>query len=129
MNFYWEEAGRKIGIVQPVSSFGLNYVIRKPKAQTVVALITLPIPQTLSEAYFVALRYRPYRVTPILRVADTTKVLSLELAIREQATNEEQKFYTLLVEWSRKLKREVIDRGPTPFLDSFYPVVIDMLID
>ncbi len=50
LNFYWEEAGRKIGIAQPVSSFELNYVICKPKAQTVVALITLPIPQTLSEA-------------------------------------------------------------------------------
>ena len=100
----------------------MNYDLRKPGKNIGVVLITLPKPHTESEAYFVALIYRPYRVTPILRISDVTKVLALE-----HVPNPEGEPGTLLVEWTRKLTREEISTGPAPVLNEFYRTIYDLI--
>jgi hypothetical protein len=56
----------------------LNFQVRQPRLREVVALIQLPMPRVAGEAYYAALAYRPNRVTPLLRISDTTLVMALE---------------------------------------------------
>ena len=122
LRFYWDEAGKRLEESKRISSFGLNYDLRKPGKNIGVVLVTLPKPQVESEAYFIALIYRPNRVTPILRIADITKVVALE-----HVPNPEGEPGTLLVEWTRKLTREEISKGPAPLLKEFYKAICDLI--
>jgi hypothetical protein len=122
LRFYWDQAGKQFEESKRVSSFGLNYDLRKPGKNVGVVLITLPKPQVVSEAYFVALIYRPYRVTPILRISDITTVVALEYFLDKQGEPD-----TLLVEWTRKLMREEISKGPAPLLNEFYKAICDLI--
>jgi len=122
LRFYWDEAGKRLEESKRISSFGLNYDLRKPGKNIGVVLVTLPKPQVESEAYFIALIYRPDRVTPILRISDVTKVVALE-----HVPNPEGGTNTLLVEWTRKLTREEISKGPPPLLKEFYKAICDLI--
>jgi len=119
LRFYWDQVGKKLPSDLLVTPFGLNYDIRNPHRNTAVAIITLPQPQREMEAYFTALIYRPSRVTPIFRIADTTKVISLEYRI-----DEDGKESTLMVEWTRRLEREPLNICPEPDIDAFYEAVL-----
>jgi len=122
LRFYWDEAGKRLEESKRISSFGLNYDLRKPGKNIGVVLVTLPKPQAESEAYFVALIYRPYRVTPILRISDITKVVALEYVLNPEGETDR-----LLVEWTRKLTREEISKGPEPVLNEFYTTICDLI--
>ena len=122
LSFYWEEAGKRLEESKRISSFGLNYDLRKPGKNIGVVLVTLPKPQVESEAYFIALISRPDRVTPILRIADITKVVALEYVFDKKGEAD-----TLLVEWTRKLIREEISKGPAPLLKEFYKATCDLI--
>jgi len=122
LRFYWQEVGKRMGIVGQALLFGLNYDIRTPDKKTVIALVTLPAPPRVGEAYFAAGIYRPLRVTPILRVSDMTKVVVLELDITV-----DDRPRTLLVEWTKRLVRDVISTGPDPVLEAFYAAVLDLV--
>ncbi len=119
LRFYWDQVGKRLPSSQLVTAFGLNYDIRKPQNNTSVALITLPKPKREPEAYYVALVYRPNRVTPIFRISDTTMVIALEY--RTGAMDEDS---TLLVEWTRRLEREPLNVSPEPTLDAFYEAIL-----
>ena len=114
LRFYWDEAGKRLEESKRISSFSLNYDLRKPGKNIGVVLVTLPKPQVESEAYFIALIYRPNRVTPILRISDITKVVALEYVFDKKGEAD-----TLLVEWTRELTREVISKGPAALLRIF----------
>lgn len=126
LRFYWEQAAKIIREMPGASSFGLNYEIRRPfkKRDTVVVLVTLPKPKVQGETYYLGLVYRPHRVTPFLRISDTTSVLALEL---DQPLSGEPS--TLLVEWTRRLVRDKIGQGPAPDLAEFFKVVIERVRD
>ena len=122
LRFYWQEVGKRMGIVGQALLFGLNYDIRTPDKKTVIALVTLPAPPRVGEAYYAAGIYRPLRVRPILRVSDMTKVVALEM----DATNDGHP-QTVIVEWTKRLFREVISPGPDPVLEVFYLTVLDLV--
>jgi hypothetical protein len=122
LRFYWDEAGKRLKESKRISSFGLNYDLRKPGKNIGVILVTLPKPQVESEAYFIALIYRPDRVTPILRISDITNVVALEYVLDPKGETN-----TLLVEWTRKLTREKISEGPPPLLKEFYQAICDLI--
>ena len=124
LRFYWDEAGKRLEESKRISSFSLNYDLRKPGKNIGVVLITLPKPQGESEAYFIALIYRPNRVTPILRISDITKVVALEYVFDKKDEPD-----TLLVEWTRKLMREEIRKGPEPVLNEFYRTICDLIAE
>ncbi len=120
LRFYWDQVGKKLPNSQLVPPFGMNYDIRNPWRNTAIALITLPKPQRVPEAYFIALIHRPNRVTPIFRISDTTKVIALEYAINEMGNDS-----TLMVEWTRRLEREPYHASPEPALEAFYDAVLN----
>jgi hypothetical protein len=122
LQFYWDQAGKKMSGESLSSTFGLNYEIRQPRVRETVALIHLPAPQVAGEAYVAALVYRPNRVTPFLRISDTTLVMALEHRL-----NERQQPVTLLVEYTRRLERLVLSPGPLPILEEFYQAVLQRM--
>jgi hypothetical protein len=122
LRFYWEQAGKKLSAGQLSPVFGLNYEIRRPAQREGVALIRLPEPRVSGEAYFAALVYRPARVTPFLRISDTTLVITLEQVLDEQGL-----VGTLLVETTRRLERLELDPGPEPRLEEFFQVILKRL--
>jgi hypothetical protein len=122
LRFYWDKAGEKFEKSEQASSFGLNYDIREPFNYVTIALITLPKPQVIGEAYFVGLIFRPLRRTPFLGISDTTKVITLEYA-----GNTEEDLQTILWEIDRKLARERICAGPPPQINAFFEAICNLL--
>jgi hypothetical protein len=120
LNFYWNEAAKKVEKSHQKAAFGLNYELHTPRPQVKVALIRLPAPLEAGEAHFVALCYRPTRVTPFLGIGDQTKLLVLEHSTEAA---------TLLVELTRRLQRVVIGPGPEPRIEDFYQAVLGQLTD
>jgi hypothetical protein len=122
LQFYWAEAGKKIPLPEHTTSFGLQYEIRQPTRYKTVILISLPKPQVEGEAYYVALIYRPLRVTTFGFVSDKTKVIALK---KDDAAENETG--TLLVEWDRKLHQELLGSGPGANLNDFYTAVMNLI--
>jgi hypothetical protein len=122
LRFYWDETGKKLDQGHLENSFGLNHAIRQPSPVVKVALISLPAPRFAGEAFYAALVYRPNRRTPLGFVRDTTKVVTLERCLEDGCQPA-----TLLVEWTRRLAREEIGRGPEPTLEEFYQAVLGLL--
>ena len=124
LQFYWAEAGKKIPKPEHKTSFGLNHEIRRRTRHKTVILVSLPQPAIDGEAYFVALIYRPQRVTPFLFVSDTTKVIALKKVASAQGEPG-----TFLVEWDRKLQQELLGPGPEARLNDFYNAVLPFIKD
>ncbi len=122
LRFYWDRVGKELKLPSQPAPDELNYEIRQPSPETLIALITLPIPKIEEEAYFSAMVYRPHRVTPILRISDTTKMLVLE-----NRRNSQGQPITALVELTKKLRFILISRGPDPELEGFYAAVLDQI--
>jgi hypothetical protein len=122
LRFYWDKAGEKLAAADRESSFGLNYDIREPFKYVTVALITLPKPQVIGEAYYVGLIFRPLRRTPFLGISDTTKVITLEYAGDAEGNPQ-----TILLEIDRKLAREQICAGPPPQINAFFDAICNLL--
>jgi hypothetical protein len=124
LRFYWDRVGK--GFVEPerMEAFGLNYIIRKPQNDTTIAIILMPAPQKIGEAYYEAFIYRPRRVTPILMINDSTSVFAL---IMTNPIGENDN--TTIVERTRK--GEAIDHGegPAPIVEDFYKVVLELIRD
>jgi hypothetical protein len=120
LQFYWVEAGKNIPLSEHTTSYGLNFEIRQPSRYKTVILVTLPQPQVSGEAYFIALVYRPTRVIPFSFISDTTKVISLKKTIGGG---------TILIEWDRKLHRELLGPGPEAILNDFYKAVQPFIKD
>ena len=124
LQFYWAEAGKNIPKPEHTTSFGLNHETREPSRYKTVILVSLPQPKVDGEAYFVALTYRPLRVTPLLYVSDKTKVIALK-----KVTPEQDGPGTILVEWDRKLHQELLGPGPEARLNDFYNAVLPFIED
>jgi len=120
LRFYWDEVGKKVTGDEHNNPFGLNFDIRRPRRSVTIALVTLPKPRQEGEAYYVALIHRPYRVANFFGVSDTTKVLCLESACDPQGNER-----PLLVEWTRKLRREPLSTLAEPDRENFYAAVLE----
>ncbi len=124
LNFYWTQVSKNFSDSDRADPYGLNYVIRTPQKDVSFALVILPTPKEIGEAYFEALVYRPRRVTPILRINDMTTVFALVLASNESGGPK-----TRIVERTRKGQSIERGEGPPPITDEFFHKVIELLKD
>jgi hypothetical protein len=124
LRFYWDRAGKNFTESDRGDAFGLNYIIRKPQNDVTIALVLLPAPQAVGEAYFEAFIYRPRRVTPILRISDITSVFALTMA-----TSENETLKTAIIERTRKEVTLGHGEGPAPVIESFYQAVLELIRD
>ncbi len=118
LRFYWDKVGEKFPPEQRRDSFGLNYVIRQPRASTTIGLITLPAPQVPGEAHYAAVVYRPHR--RLLLVSDTTAFFALEALGEDEGLPRAE-----LVEWTRRLERVKLKTLAVRGLEDFYNQVFE----
>ncbi len=124
LRFYWDKAGMNFPESTRVEAFGLNYLIREPQKDVTIALVLLPAPQVIGEAFFEALIYRPRRVTPILRISDMTSVFALTMAVVEGGVHQ-----TNIIERTRKDATLEHGVGPAPVVEDFYQAVLELIRD
>jgi hypothetical protein len=124
LRFYWDRAGKIFAESDREEAFGLNYIIRKPQNDLVIALVIMPAPLAVGEAYYEAFIYRPRRVTPILRISDITSVYALIMV-----TSENDNIKTSIIERTRKEVTLEHGEGPAPVIENFYQAALNLIRD
>jgi hypothetical protein len=124
LQFYWEQAGKSISPAERADAYGLNYIVRKPKNNVTIAIVLLPAPQKVGEAYYEVFIYRPLRVTPILRISDVTSVFALT-----KASDDGEKNKTTIIERTRKEQSIDHGMGTEPVVEDFYLAVLELIRD
>ncbi len=77
LQFYWDEAGKRLRLEGKVIPYGLNYeFIELPKGRLII-YIKVPVPIRPGDVQYLALLYRPDRVMLFGFLPDITKVLLL----------------------------------------------------
>jgi hypothetical protein len=124
LQFYWDQVSKSIHPSERGESYGINYILRKPQSNVSIAIVLLPTPQIMGEAYYEAFVYRPRRVTPILRISDVTAVFALVLV-----SDPGEKPKTSIVEFTKK--DQSIDHGveTEPVVEDFYRAVLELIKD
>jgi hypothetical protein len=121
LRFYWNEAGKRLGIKAPNPPFGLNYIIKEPSRYLKTALISLPAPVETGDSYLAALVFRPLRVLPFSFIQDRTAIFLLE------KTRMEDPDVSMISRITRRFQREELGAGTAPQRDEFYNRVIEIL--
>lgn len=96
LQFYWDEAGKKLNQERKIVPFGLNNEILPAGGKRIIILITMPKPVQVGDVHYLALMYRPDRVMLFGFLPDFTKVLTLISKGDDEAN---------LVEITRRLER------------------------
>jgi hypothetical protein len=109
---YWNIIGEKMDKTELVASGGLACEVRKIFNGDVGALITLPPPERITEAYFVAPVYRPQADSKTER----TRFFTLEF-------NPEYHNKSVLCEWEAEGSHLNNGDGPEPKPEDFWKVV------
>jgi len=115
LQFYWDEAGKRLHQEAKVIPYGLNYeFIELPKSRLIIH-IKLPVPIQPGDAHYLALLYRPDRVMLFGFLPDITKVLILIQSADEG--------FGHLVEITRKLEPVLIRNDIPISKEKFLEVV------
>jgi len=116
----WNEVGKKVirefHLVNPKR---LSHEIRMFDDNTTIALITLPTPEAVSEAYFVALVYRPEKN----KQSSITRYIFLEYSVPPGYSS----LPTVLEEWTVDGKCKNIGYGCEPTVEAFHEAVCNLL--
>ncbi len=118
----WDKAGKNSEKSCLLAPDGLSREIRIRKDNTVIALITLPKPQFKSEAYFIALVYRPCEENFSSKQKVIPRYLLLEYSVPRGYGN----LNNVLKEWTEKGWHN-IGYGCEPTLEAFYKTVCNLL--
>lgn len=109
----WHRIGEGVREANRIAPAGLSAETRQLEDETRLILITLPDPQGVTEAYFVALAYRPPTQQKGL-----TRFITLEYSL-----NLEGSPGTMLCEWTADKRHRNLGPGPEPTLEAFFEVV------
>jgi hypothetical protein len=112
LHFLWNRLGNRLEASKLVAAEGLDYQIKKLENNTTIALITLPPPQAMTEAYFVAPVFRP----------QGNRFITLEYSFNFI----EGGLRTVLGEWTTTSHLNMGD-GPEPTLEAFFEKVVNLI--
>jgi len=113
--FWWHKASQDMPGEDHLSADGLGYALRELENGWVAVVVTLPRPQGMTEAYFVALLQKPG--TPDRRV------FTLELGFSLTAETS----HTVLCEWTADSTHLNRGPGPTPEVELFLQTITPLL--
>lgn len=105
-----------------IAAYGLDCEIRKLQDGATLALITLPPPKGMTEAYFVAAVYRPSRRTLFPKQETLARFITLEYG-----RNLDGSPRTVLCEWTDTHLHDNMGDGPEPTLDAFFEAVCALI--
>jgi hypothetical protein len=109
--YLWESLGNRLEASDLVAPEGLDCQLNQLDNDTTIALITLPPPQQITEAYFVATVYRP----PMKRFITL-----------EYGSHGDGRQRTVLCEWTADIHSNMGD-GPEPTLEAFFEAVVNLI--
>jgi hypothetical protein len=109
--YLWDRLGSYLKESDLVAREGLDCQINQLDDDTTIALVTLPPPQKLTEAYFVAAVYRP----------PMTRFITLEYADQTP-----ERIRTFLCEWKGNYHSN-LGNGPEPTLGAFFETVVKLI--
>jgi len=121
LNDLWGYVGQNMRWPHLVTAGGLGCEIRNLDAQTTIALITLPAPQAITEAYFVALVYRPQKRGVLPAREALARCFTLECGIEVGGGSR-----TVLCEWTKDHMHINRGDGPAPTPDAFLEAICDL---
>lgn len=116
LKYLWNEAAHNC---EYLDMKGLSYELRTTPTRYQVILVTLPPPQNVTEAYYIAAAFKPGTENPF----DTCKYFILEKANPEIYTGG-----TLLCEWSEDGDLTTTDIHPYPDIYAFYQAIEGFLV-
>jgi hypothetical protein len=122
LNSLWGRVGQDVQGPDLVTAEGLGYEIRNPGNETTIALITLPSPRCVTEAYFVALAYRPQKKGVFSSRKAVTRYITLEYGFETSGIPR-----TVLCEWKGDGTHLNMGNGPAPTLQAFFEAVCNLL--
>ena len=108
LEFWWRQAGDIVPPEERLSADGLGYVLRPQPDSWLAAVVIMPPPQGMTEAYFVALFYQER--------TRTTRVFTLEkgVSLDPAATP-----LTVFCEWTADNVHRNMGPGPEPVAGLF----------
>lgn len=109
----WHQVGQQVREANRISPAGLSAETRQLEDETRLVLITLPAPKGVTEAYFVALAYRPPTQQKGL-----TRFITLEYSLSLEGSPG-----TMLCEWTAEGQHGNLGQGPEPTLEAFLEAV------
>lgn len=113
--FWWHKASQDMPPEDHLSANGLGYTLRELENGWVAVVVTLPPPEGMTEAYFVALLQKPGDAAP--------RVFTLELGF--SLTGETT--HTVLCEWTAESTHLNRGPGPAPDLELLLQKIIPLL--
>jgi hypothetical protein len=119
LRFLWDRAGQVLEPALMLPGDGLDYQTRGLEDGTRIVAISLPAPQAITEAYFVALVYRPV----MLQHEAIARCFTLEYG--RSVFNDQPR--TVLCEWSGSSHLNYGD-GPEPTAEAFIASISDKLV-
>ena len=113
--FWWQKVRQDFPPDDHVSADGLGYTLRELANGWLAVVVTLPPPQGMTEAYFVALLQQrlPAAAKPI------TRVFTLELGFALTSATS----HTVLCEWTPESSHLNRGPGPAPDVEAFLTAV------
>ncbi len=112
----WERLGSDMKIADRIPADGLNYEIQELASGVTIAIISLPKPQGITEAYFVAPVYRP-------AMADQeplAKFFTLEYGMDFDKGSTR----TVLCQWTQEKSHMNMGDGPEPVIATFLETIV-----
>jgi hypothetical protein len=121
LRFLWERVGEREVKAKSkrIPATGLDCEIRELEDGTFVGLIVLPEPEGLTEAYFVAVVYWPFREKLFSEQAAIARFITLEYGW----DYEKGVPRTVLCEWEPDRRHSNRGNGPEPTLGAFFETV------
>lgn len=125
INEIWQQLAEELEPADRLPADGLGCELKRLSNDTLVALITLPAPLGMTEAYFIALAYRPEVRRNLLFKEKDAIVRFITLENGFTLDNEPR---TVLCEWTKEAHLNRGD-GPPPTLEAFSIIVEEILSD
>lgn len=115
----WDKLGSKLERKNILPSNGLKYEVNHLDNGVAVAIITLPEPQAITEAFFTAAVYR----APTTDQELITRYFTLEYGYNSSDNN----FRTVLCEWTPDKVHKNFGTGPEPTPNAFLNAIRQQL--
>ncbi len=123
LRFLWKQVGSELAEGNRLAADELRYDINYLENGTMIALVTLPSPQGVTEAYFVAIVYRPpARQHKFFEEKALVRFITLEYGAQMDGAPR-----TVLCEWNAKRMHLNLGDGPEPKAEAFLEAVYALL--
>ncbi len=116
VHWLWKRVGEKEvqNASDRIAPNGLSCAIMRAEDNATVAIVTLPPPEGMTEAYFVALVYWPQEDAAL---APAARYITLEHGMQADGSPR-----TVLCEWTKEMHANY-GNGPEPVLQTFFEAV------